>query len=219
MSCGCNDTALPLVNNNCTPCVDCPPANAMNLPECLNGEPCEEVVFTECTEFKGSNLPALGVLSGDRLINVLTKLHQIINPLLDTPIPLATYTATATTSTPLVINYLGLGPVYKSTAGATSFGTTITVGSTVGLVAGMTLEVTTGSGVFAAGTTVSAVQSLTQFVISTAPSVALVGPHNVITATGSTHTIYKLSVAQGTPQTFKAFVGSNVKVSGTGTIV
>lgn len=218
MSCGCNDTSLPLVNCN-DGCADCPPTNTISLPNCPQGEPCEEVVLTECTEFKGSNLPALGVLSGDRLITVLTKLHQVINPLLDTPIPLATYTATATTSTPLVINYLGLGPVYKSTAGATSSGTTITVGSTVGLVAGMTVEVTTGSGVFPSGTTVSAVQSLTQFVVSQAPSVALAGPQNIITATGSNHTIHKLSVVQGTPQSYKAFSGSNVKVSGTGTIV
>ena len=33
------------------------------------------------------------------------------------------------------------------------------------------------------------------------------------------HQIFNISVVQGTPQSFKAFAGSPVKVSGTGTIV
>jgi hypothetical protein len=206
MSCGCNDTPLPLGNCN-DGCADCPPTNAINLTPCVNGEPCEEIIGTDCAKFIGANLPALGILDGDRLTTILTKLHKVINSVL------------VTTTTPMVVRYLGLGPVYTSAVGATSSTTTITVGSTTGLVAGMTLEVTAGTGTFAANTTVASITNTTTFVASQAPTVALSGGATVIKATGSTHTIYTTSVVQGTPQTFRAFVGSPVKVSGTGTIV
>ena len=215
MSCPDN----PLTLTNCNPCADCPPTNAVSLPPCVDGEPCEEVSDTDCVSFIGSNLPALGVLTGDRLKTVLTKLHKVVNGLLQTPVPLVTYTATATTSTPYVVRYLGLGPVYTSTPGATSSNTTITVGSTTGLVAGMTLEVTSGVGAFASNTTVVTIQSTTVFVVSQAPTTALSGGATVIKATGSNHQIFTISVAQGTPQSFKAFAGSPVIVSGTGTLV
>lgn len=217
MSCGCNDTSLPL--ENCNPCADCPPTNVVSLPPCIGGEPCDEVSKTDCIKYVGANLPALGILDGDRLVTVLTKLHRAVNNLLVSPVARINYTATSTTTTPMVVRYLDLGPVYISTAGATSSGTTITVGSTTGLAIGMTLEVTAGTGTFAAGTTVTAVQSNTQFAVSQAPSVALSGGATVIKATGSDHQIFTISVVQGTPQTFKAFTGSPIKVSGTGTIV
>ena len=217
MSCGCNDTSLPLVN--CNPCLDCPPTNTTSLTPCVNGEPCEEIINSECTKFIGANLPALGILDGDRLTTVLSKLHKLINGMITTPITRATYTATSTTSTPMVVRYLGLGPVYKSSVGATGSTTSITVGSTTGLAVGMTLEVTAGVGAFAAGTTVSAITSATVFAASQAPTTALSGGASVITATGTDHQVFSISVAQGTPQTFKAFVGSPVKVSGTGTIL
>lgn len=217
MSCGCNDTALSL--ENCNPCADCPPANAVSLPPCVGGEPCDEISTADCVKYVGANLPALGILDSDRLKTVLTKLHKVVNGLLNSPVALINYTATSTTTTPMVVRYLGLGPVYTSTAGATSSSTTITVGSTTGLAVGMTVEVTAGTGTFAAGTTVTAVQSATTFAVSQAPSVALSGGATVIKATGSDHQIFTISVVQGTPQTFKAFTASPVKVSGTGTIV
>jgi len=218
MSCGCNDTALPLANCN-DGCADCPPSNAINLPPCVGGESCDEILFTDCVKFTGPNLPALGITNGDRLLTVLTKLHKVVNSLLDPGVLLTSHVATATTTTPLVVSYLGLGPVYTSTAGATSSGATITVGSTTGLVAGMTLEVTAGVGAFAAGSTVLSVPTPTTFVASAVPTTALSGGATVITATGSNHQIFNISVTQGTPKSFKAFVGSPVKVSGTGTIV
>jgi hypothetical protein len=210
--------SLPLAN--CNPCETCPPTNAVNLPPCPpDSEPCEEVVYAECTKYKGPNLPALGVSYNDRFDTVLTKLHKAINDLLDPAIDRITYTATATTATPYVVTYLDLGPVYTSTAGATSSGSTITVGSTTGLVAGMTLEVTAGTGAFTPGTTVLTVTNTTQFTVSQAPSTALSGGATVIKATGSNHNIFKITVAQGTPQSFKAFAGSPQALSGTGTIV
>jgi hypothetical protein len=222
MSCGCNDTALPLANCN-DGCADCSPTNTVSLPPCVGGEACDEILFTDCVKFTGSNLPALGINNGDRLLTVLTKLHRVINGLISPTIPLANYTATATvtnpvTTTPFVVSYLGLGPVYNSTRGATSSGATITVGSTTGLAVGMTLEVTAGVGAFTAGTTVSSITNLTTFVASAAPTTALSGGATVITATGSLHQIFTISVIQGTPIPFKAFVGSNVIVSGNGTI-
>jgi hypothetical protein len=217
MSCGCNDSPLPLSNCN-DGCADCSPSNAVNLPPCVGGEACDEVSFTECIKFVGSNLPALGVLNGDRLITVLGKLHKVVNSLLAQPIALTNYTATSTTTKPMVVSYLGLGPVYTSTAGATGSTNTITVGSTTGLVAGMTVQVTAGVGAFAANTTVVSVPTLTTFVVSAVPTTALSGGATVITATGSEHQIFNISVVQGTPKTFRAFIGSYVIVSGTGTI-
>lgn len=218
MSCGCNDSPLPLGNCN-DGCADCPPSNAVNLPPCVGGEACDEVSFTDCVKFVGPNLPALKITNGDRLITVLTKLHKVLNGLISPTIPLASHVATSTTTTPLVVSYLGLGPVYTSTAGATGTTATITVGSTTGLVAGMTVEVTAGVGAFPSNTTVLNVPTLTTFVASAVPTTALSGGATVITATGSDHQIFTISVIQGTPKAFKAFVGSPIKVSGTGTIV
>jgi hypothetical protein len=143
----------------------------------------------------------------------------VLNGLISPTIPLTNYVATSTTTTPMAVSYLGLGPVYTSTAGATSSSATITVGSTTGLVVGMTLEVTAGVGAFAAGSTVLSVPTSTTFVASAVPTTALSGGATVIRATGSNHQIFNISVVQGTPQSFKAFAGSPVKVSGTGTIV
>jgi hypothetical protein len=218
MSCGCNDTSLPLSNCN-NGCADCSPTNAVNLPPCVGGEPCDEIAYTDCIKFSGPNLPALGISNGDRLLTVLTKLHKVLNGLVSPTIALTNYTATSTTTTPMVVSYLGLGPVYTSTAGATSSGATITVGSTTGLVAGMTLEITAGVGAFAAGSTVLSVPTTTTFVVSAVPTTALSGGATVIKATGSNHQIFNISVVQNVPQTFKAFAGSPIKVSGTGTIV
>lgn len=213
MSCGCNPC-------NCG-CNNCPPS-VSTLPPCVGGEPCEEVLSVECSKYSGPNLPALGILSGDRMLAVLTKLHKVINPLIASPIPLATYTATNTATggspAPLVVTYLGLGPVYTSGVGATSASTTITA-STTGLAVGMTVEVIAGVGAFAANTTVLSISSTTSFTVSQAPTTALSGGASIIRATGSNHQIFTISVAVGTPQSFKAFVGSPVKVSGTGTIV
>jgi hypothetical protein len=218
MSCGCNDTALPLANCN-DGCADCSPTNTVSLPPCPSGEACDEILFTDCVKFTGPNLPALGITNGDRLLTVLTKLHKVLNGVITPTIPLANYVATATTATPYVVSYLGLGPVYTSTAGATSSNATITVGSTTGLVVGMTLEVTAGIGAFAANSTVLSVPTTTTFVASAVPTTALSGGATVVRATGSNHQIFNISVAQGTPRSFRAFVGSNIVVSGTGTIV
>lgn len=210
-------------NTPCNPCADCLPAPALNLPPCEGGEPCDEVVGAACLSYTGPNLPALGILNNDRLTTVLTKLHRVVNGLINPTIPLVNYTATNTTTAAgnpaFNITYLGLGPVYTSTAGATGSGTTITVGSTTGLAAGMTLQVLSGTGAFAANTTVLNVVSATSFTISQAPTTALSGGQTVIRATGSQHQIFNLSVQKNTPQTFRAFAGSVVTVSGTGTVV
>lgn len=213
----CNENISPL--HNCNPCADCPPPNVVNLPPCVSGEPCEDLMGAECVSYTGPNLPALGVSNQARFLSVLLSLHKVINDLRDTPIPVIAYTATNTGTAPYVITYLGLGPVYTSTPGATGASTTITVGSTTGLVAGMTVQVTSGVGAFPANTLVTAVTSTTQFTVSAAPSTALTGGASVITATGSDHQMYTISVVAGTPKSFSAFAGSTVVLSGTGTIV
>lgn len=63
--------------------------------------------------------------------------------------------------------------VYESAAGATSSGTTVTVASTKNLYPGMRVRVTSGTGEFAAGTTVSLITSATQFTVSATPTTDL----------------------------------------------
>jgi hypothetical protein len=217
MSCGCYNNDLPLVN--CNPCADCAPLPNTPLPPCVGGEPCEEILGVECSGYTGPNLPAFGILNQDRLLTMLLKMHKVINPLLANPIPIVSYTATATTTTPMVVSYLGLGPVYTSTAGATGTSTTITVGSTTGLAVGMTVSVSAGVGAFAANTTVTAITNATSFTVSQAPSTPLSGGATIIKGVGTNHEIFTITVVQGTPQSFQAFATSPVKLSGTGTIV
>jgi len=206
--------------NNCNPCNDCPPQVSYTLPPCVGGEPCEELSQVDCVSFVGPNLPALGVTNNDRLVTILTKLHKVLNGVITPAVPIATYTATNTGTganiPPLVVTYLGLGPVVKT--GGTGSGTTITVGSTSGLQVGMTVEVTSGTGAFAANTTITAIPSATTFTVSAAPTTALVSGA-IVTATGKEHQIFTINVLPNAPQTFKAFAASPVKLSGTGTIL
>lgn len=210
---------------DCIPCQDCPPSGVTyTLPTCPEGEKCQEVSKTDCVKYVGPNLPALDILNDDRLITVLTKLHKVVNTLKgQSGVTLQNYTATCTppagTSTPMVVRYLSLGPIYTSTPGALGAGTTITVGSTTGISVGMSLEVISGVGAFAAGTTVTTVVNTTSFTISAAPTVGLSGGATVIRGTGTDHKIFEITVLPNIPQTFRAFIGSAVKVSGTGTIV
>ena len=67
------------------------------------------------------------------------------------------------------------GSDYVSAAGATGSGTLITVGSTVGLVYGMPVSVTAGTGAFAAGTFVTNIASATTFYVQAPPITALSG--------------------------------------------
>jgi hypothetical protein len=87
---------------------------------------------------------------------------------------------------------------YTSAAGATSSTTTITVASTVGLQVGMTVTVSAGVGVFAANTTVTAINTSTTFTVSTAPTTALSGGASVVsgTFTGANTLTYNGAVAQ-----------------------
>lgn len=225
MSCGCNHTPA------CNPCCTCPPEVSYTLPTCAGGEACEEVSDSQCVGYGNSaasslnkkpHLPALGVLNGDRLQTILLKLHKLINPMLAVPVPVVNHTATNTATTapiaPFVVTYLGLGPVVDMTTTASAASTTVTVNSTTGLTAGMTLQVISGTGAFATSTTVQSVTNATTFVISAVPATAFASGA-VIRATGSSHQIFTVSVAAGTPKTFAAFVNSPVVVSGTGTIV
>lgn len=204
----------------CTPCNDCPPDPIpVPLPDCAGGEPCEEVINVACSSYNGPNLPALGIDHGDRLITMFTKLHKTINAMLGEGIlPVVSYTATSTTTIPMVVTYLGKGPVYTSVPGATNSGTLITVGSTTGLEVGMVVNVTSGTGAFDTETTVTSIPSATTFIVSVAPTTNLTS-NAVITAYGSEDQIFNISVVQGIPKSFQAYVGSPVKLSGTGTIV
>ena len=90
-----------------------------------------------------------------------------------------------TNSTQFVVSLAPSVALYDAaiSAGATSSSTTITVPSTTGLVAGLTLGVSSGTGSFSGGTTIQSVTNSTQFVASSAPSVALFGA--TVTATST----------------------------------
>ncbi len=74
--------------------------------------------------------------------------------------------------------------VYTSAASASSSSTTVTVGTTDGLAIGMLVNVSAGTGTFAANTYVTAINSGTTFTVSAAPTVALSGA----TVTGNSTT-------------------------------
>lgn len=71
---------------------------------------------------------------------------------------------------------------YVSAAGATSSGTTITVGSTTGLSAGMSVKVTSGTGAFQEDTRITSVTNSTTFVVNKTPSTPLSGGSTVVRA-------------------------------------
>lgn len=106
MSCGSN---IP----DCAPCQDCPPSGVTyNLPDCPQGEKCEEVNQADCLAYKGPHLPAIGVLNNDRLSTILAKIHKKINEMASGGgTALINYTVTCTppsgTTTPFKITYLG----------------------------------------------------------------------------------------------------------------
>lgn len=91
---------------------------------------------------------------------------------------------------------------YVSAAGATSSGTTITVGSTTNLVVGMQVAVTTPVGQFAPGTFITAIPSATTFTVNVAPTIVLSGGASIVSAY---HTSMSQSIGNFTfvdPSTF-----------------
>lgn len=214
MACGCNDTALPLANCN-DGCDDCPPTNATNLPDCPDGsEPCEELVYTDCTKYKGPNLPVLEITNNMRLIEILTKLHKIVNALDQNLVPVE-HTATCTTSTPLKITYLDYGPDVFVTSSSSS-GAIVTVSSTSSLQVGMKLVIVSGPGVLGGVTEITSILSATTVGVSPAPTTPFA--NTALRFYGSDHTIKKATVLQNYPLNFFAFEDSPVILSGTGTI-
>lgn len=64
---------------SCNPCNDCPPEVSYTLPDCPGGESCDEILNGNCVKYTGPNLPSLGIASGERLKDVLLKIHKAIN--------------------------------------------------------------------------------------------------------------------------------------------
>jgi len=102
---------------------------------------------------------------------------------------------------------------YTSASGATSSGTTITVGSNTNLVVGMMVVVTSGVGSFAWNTTVTSIISSTQFTVSTAPTVALSGGASVVSGY-SNNTLYVYPAWNTVPDSTSVYVihGDNDKL-------
>ena len=88
---------------------------------------------------------------------------------------------------------------YVSAAGATSSATIVTVGSTTNLAPGMVVTVTSGTGAFAASTTVVSITNATTFVVSATPTTALSGGASVVTGSETyPYTINAITGASGT---------------------
>ncbi|MFZ4680436.1 MAG: beta strand repeat-containing protein, partial [Flavobacterium sp.] len=87
------------------------------------------------------------------------------------------FTVSVAPTTPLiaatVFGTLVTTPYVSS--GASSAGTTITVATTANLVVGMSIAMVSGTGAFAAGTTVTSILNATSFTVSVAPTTALSG--------------------------------------------
>jgi hypothetical protein len=93
---------------------------------------------------------------------------------------------------------------YGLITGCSGSGTTITVGSTTGLVTGQSVVVTTGTGTFARGTTITGVSAGT-ITISVAPTVAL----------ASATVAYSATITISTDDTDHAFqAGAYIQISG-----
>ena len=75
----------------------------------------------------------------------------------------------------LFFNLNQTNSTYVSSSGATSIGTTVTVPSTIGLIVGMTVTVTSGTGSFAPNTTVTSISGSTKFIVSSTPITPLSG--------------------------------------------
>jgi hypothetical protein len=98
---------------------------------------------------------------------------------------------------------------YQSAAGATSVSTTITVASTTNLSVGMYVTVLSGTGSFAAGTTVSGITDATTFVVSSSPSVALSGGSTIIVASK-----FAVTSSAGLSTGFLSITAGSFKIGG-----
>ena len=75
----------------------------------------------------------------------------------------------------LFFNLNQTNSTYVSSSGATSTGTTVTVPSTIGLIVGMIVTVTSGTGSFVTNTTVTSISGSTNFTVSSTPITPLSG--------------------------------------------
>lgn len=80
MSCGCQshlDTC-----NGCTPCNCCPPTPPPPLPTCVNPEPCDSVIDSNCVVYTGTSLSAIGITTPQtppiRLQAIFTAINSAI---------------------------------------------------------------------------------------------------------------------------------------------
>jgi hypothetical protein len=90
----------------------------------------------------------------------------------------------------LFFNLNQTNSTYLSASGATSTGTTVTVPSTTGLIVGMVVTVTSGTGSFASNTTVTSISGSTKFIVSSTPITPLSGA----TVTGVDNNLTTFSV-------------------------
>ncbi len=111
---------------------------------------------------------------------------------------------------------------FVSTAGATSSSTTVTVNSTASLSVGMGVIVTAGTGLFVAGTTITAILSTTTFSVSVTPTTPLSGGASIVTASWpfTTYISNQLTGTPGGAGTYTIYPNQNVAsttITGTGT--
>ena len=63
----------------CQQCKDCDPVQPL-IPVCDDPQYCSEINYTRCIIYKGEPLANLGIVDGEDLNSILTKLNALLAP-------------------------------------------------------------------------------------------------------------------------------------------
>ena len=63
----------------CQQCNECPPVEVL-VPVCANPEYCSETIYSRCVIYSGPALANLGVVDGETLNSILTKINTLLAP-------------------------------------------------------------------------------------------------------------------------------------------
>jgi hypothetical protein len=160
--------------------------------------------YTSAVGANNTYVSAAGATSSTTTITVASTdgLQQGMTVSVSAGVGAFTTTTTVSAITSATTFTVSTAPTTALSGGATvvsaSGGSVINVQSTVGLQPGMAVAITAGNGVFAASTTISAINTATSFTVSAAPTTALSGGATVVTGTntGVNTLTYNGAVAQ-----------------------
>jgi len=198
---------------SCNPCNDCPPEVSYTLPDCPDGESCEEILNGKCVKYTGPNLPSLGVTSGERLKDVLIKIYKSLNSTVLTK----TYTILVNSSqSSTTVEYLDANEVLASATVTAGNSTTIcAIENTPQLMSGTGFLIkgpivyTSSAGATSSGTT-----------ITVASTTGLIAGQTVFVYSGTGQFAANTTVSSVTnATTFVVSAAPTVNLSGTNAII